>query len=971
MKLYSIKKGFTVNLLNNKKDSFVLKRLPLMALLATSFSYASSPFYPIPAYLSSKAEIVKPNVMLLMDSSGSMTSSVYENGTYRSRMAIAKEAFTALVENNPSLVRWGYSSFHAKNFTPIDDYNVTNVIDQIKYTPQDGPSTPTVSIYYQMIRYFRGLTPTTVSDAMSWGAVYGDWGKRLNNDTTQSPIQYRCQKNFIISLSDGDANGSSMPISELANDPDFATLPRGINDLPSFTGKAFNFDFKTGGTDTEGGLWDDPNYRVQNIVSYTIGFGSGMSSSGKLNLEQAAVAGGGKYYTAGNSRELIAALQDALSNITSMVRAPSPPAYTSEAKSAGAIVVKFSSANWSSELTSYNTNPDGSLTTVGKSVTIPKGGDRNVWFKSASNGTVALKTNSNSDTAATFGVTETEATNTIIPWLQNNTVAVGEKRASLLGDVLNSDLTVTNKGSLFSLSANDGMVHVFKKETVGGGYTETFAYIPSMAKRQDGGTIGKVIPNLTKSNYGKSTNLHRYLADGGSFYRGVADGDKHFVVGTTGRGAAGVYALDMKNIRDNGSGQNSVVFDKTQNDGGYNNLGYTVSTPVVAKVQDGGTGKWVALVANGYFSQQISLGAEGRPALYAINLEGTSKGDVWREISVSESDNSISTKNGLSGLAAIDSNNDGYVDFVYAGDLKGDLYRFDLRRDPLNDHANRSHVVKVFKGRADQPITSAPAVYKRADGKLTIIFGTGSLLEESDNTNKDDQTVYGIIDDLSVTGNLTAATQHPITADDLATQATVDVDDTRMLTTHNLADTDKGWKLNLSSGTGERVVYQPVVYGRTVFLTTQMILSAPKNNQGIELLCAANSSSGYVMSIDAETGGMPKAKNAHFAGANYLAGSKVNGAPSKVGGLNPVNLSQSGTNVDDQILFGLITSERSLIAKDASYTGGTFNAQGVELTSLITGLGGNEDDGDKFLVLGPVPIKHRANVRTLSWREIF
>lgn len=946
---------------NDKSTLRITRSIPLLTFIAANVfmldtAMGASPFYPIPAYLSSKSDTVKPNVMLMVDTSGSMSGS---------RITTAKSAYTDLVKNNPDLVRWGFSTFHVKDFIPIQDNNADTVVNQISKIVASG-NTPTVPMYYQLIRYFEGLAPTTVTGSSSV-TYYGDWAKRTNNSTTAPPFQYRCQKNFIINLSDGDANASSY-LTERVGDSVFGSLSTSYNAFPEFSGKAYTHDFKTGGLDAEGKSWDDPNYPLQNIITYTIGFGTGMSSSGQLNLQQAAAAGGGKYYAAGDSAALVASLKDALANIAAIARSPTAPAYSTngDGKKTDAIAVNYSSSDWSSELFSYGLDADGLIDVANKvKATYTTGTNRNIWYRSASSNNVsALKTASNTDIANTFGVTASVSSTTLVPWLQGNaaeSVANGTRKANPFGDVLNSDISTTNQGQMVVVGANDGMVHVFKKNLSGVGYAEIFTYIPSLAKRQDGGTIAKAIPNITKSNYGKSTNEHEYLVDGGSFYRGVASTDQHIVVGSTGRGGAGVYALDMTHIRTSPTNGNasSVLFDLTNgSNGGYNNLGYTVGTPVIAKLADAGSSKLVALVPNGYFSKKISTGSQGLPALYAVNLESPNQGKVYQELVTYQA--TSADKNGLSSPVVVDTDSDGYADYAYAGDLKGDLYRFDLR----STKTNSSNIVKIFSGSPSKPITSAPTVFKQGN-KLTIIFGTGSLLEASDNVNMAQQSVYGIIDDLEVSKNLTAATQQPVSEAQLLEQDITDVNLIRTTTRHSLNAAHKGWRFNLGSGDGERVIYQPIVWGNTLFLTSQIIVPPEK-----ELLCAAGSGAGYVMVVDAETGGVPKAINAHVTSFDLnlgVIGSKVqDGVPSQIGGLSPTVLNTSGTNVEGQILPGIVPTTNP---KDPTYTGGNYGANKRQQTNLSFSIGGGQFG--QLKTEGAVPTKGLSNVRLLSWREIF
>lgn len=966
---------------NGKVKFSIIKKMPVLTLVTMNllFSHiatANSPFYPIPAYLSSKAETIRPNVMLFLDSSTSMFVGVNENEDLMPqsqlsqarcntlsdcRLTQAQNAAENLVRANRDTVRWGFSTFFPRQFVPIGDDTVTidRVIAQIRATAPDFGGTPTMPIFYQLMRYYQGLNGTTSSNA-SVQYYYGDWRNRV---AAPSPIQYRCQKNFVIIISDGKAN-ADVNTTERSGDPIFGSVTTGNLALPNYTKRAFEADFKTVGTDAEGQSWNDPSYPTQNVITYTIGFSAGAVGAA-ANLETAGIAGGGGYYQAADSARLVASLQDTIANIISAVRPPSPSTYADDGDGqvVGAISLNFKSANWSSDLTAFATNSNGSInTSMTKVVTLSKGAERNIWFRS--NGGVTTKVAVDQVTADAFGVGLADATSTLVPWLRGNAVATGDKRASLFGDVINGNISVTNKGAMFVLGANDGMVHVFKKNAFDG-YDETFVYMPTQAKRANNGSIGKEVPALTRSNYGQIANPHRYLVDGGSFYRGLSGvtlGDREFVVGATGRGAAGVYALDMKQIKTTNGNELSVLFDVTNggtSDPAYRDMGYTVGTPLVAYVKEsGGNKRWVAVAANGYFSKPNSTtagiysNARGKAGLYLINLDSAyTAGSMWQYLETPDP----SDDNGLSSPTAVDTDNDGFVDYVYAGDLKGDLYRFSLKPDETNSNG----IVKVFSGSADKPITSAPAVFTKKDGKRVIVFGTGRLLTESDNSNTDPQTVYGIID---LADDATSTTP-PVTDTQLRAQsiASENAAGERKLSTYDLETTHQGWKLDLAVGRGERVVYQPVIYGNTVYLTTQIIVPPQAG------LCSTGSGDGYIMSLDAETGGQPKARNSHFGdqkAVDYYAGKKVKGYVTNVGGLIIAKPSSMGTNTHGQVVAGMVNHNANV--KSTSMGGGKEECKD---TAPSVSFSDGAEKSEK--VSAPACSRVGSNVRSLSWREIF
>ncbi|WP_434777798.1 pilus assembly protein [Neisseria sp. Ec49-e6-T10] len=963
------------------EQQFFLKRLALLTsviFLSSGHSFGKTdyetPFFPVPGYLASKSEGVKPNVMLFLDNSLSMNwrvevddGDLIYNCKYpdNCRMTIAKDAIADLVSSNPDLVRWGFTTFMPKDFVAVNDNNASNVISTLNAVITEGGGTPTMPIFYQLTRYFQGLKPTTSSNS-TVQSKYGNWGASSypNRYNAVSPIEYRCQKNFIIVVSDGDAN-AALHANERNGDSLFKDLGNTNLSLPEYAERAFSADFKTTGTDKEGGSWQDPNFPLQNIITYTIGFSKGAEGAA-VNLKEAADVGGGVYYPATDSAKLVSSLQDALSSIAAMNRAGSPPAYTSDdTQTPGEpISVKYNSSNWSAEVFSYGLTADGEIdTTKKKSVSFSTGTDRNIWFKSKGAGqVVSLQTTNTNDVASTFGVANPEATN-LIKWLQGTTVS-GKRTPVMMGDVINSNISVTQTpNKLFSVGSNGGTIHVFKRDA--SGYKETFVYMPSLTLRQkDKATIGQVIPKLMEESYGKGNNEHRYLVDGGSFYRGMTGGsagtDFHLVVGSTGRGGAGIYALDMAQIAQTGGNADSILYDftngaNTSASGGnadLANLGYTVGTPVIAKVNDGGAEKWITIIASGYYSTKInqtnSGDATGTPTLYLLNMK---TGQKWQNMNAKDG-------KGLSSPTVVDIDNDGFADYVYAGDLKGDLYRFDLSKA-----GSGSGVTRVFKGDSDKPITSAPAIFHK-DGQLMVVFGTGSLLTEDDNTDKQQQSFYGIIDDLSI-----ADLDIQDKEDDLVTQEfKEDSSGNRTLSSKSIGD-KKGWKIDLSSGTGERVVYQPMVSGHTVYFTTQIV-----NPPASDKLCDVASGGGYLMSVDAQTGGHPKADNSHFAATagskDYFAGLKTSGTPSAVSSKLSVRLNQNGVNGYGQLIAGRMDKTRSL-DKDPWYATGQ---QGSDKEGMYDGQSSIivETENGPLVIQTELP-KYKSTgglSRRLSWRVV-
>ncbi|HGO8305985.1 TPA: PilC family type IV pilus tip adhesin, partial [Neisseria meningitidis] len=308
-----------------------------------------------------------------------------------------------------------------------------------------------------------------------------------------------------------------------------------------------------------------------------------------------------------------------------------------------------------------------------------------------------------------------------------------------LGDIVNSPIVAV--GGYLATSANDGMVHIFKK---GNGvdernYSLKLSYIPGTMPRQyfdndtsalKDSTLAKELRAFAEKGYVGD----RYGVDGGFVLRQVEwkGQNRVFMFGAMGLGGRGAYALDLTKA-ENGDPTAVSLFDvKNDKNKGNNSaeLGYTVGTPQIGKTHDG---KYAAFLASGYATKTIDS-TDNKTALYVYDLE--SSGTLIKKIDVPGG------KGGLSSPTLVDKDLDGTVDIAYAGDRGGSMYRFDLK-----DWSVRT----IFSG--NKPITSAPAISQLKD-KRVVIFGTGSDLSEEDVLNTDEQYIYGIFDDDTAASNV-------------------------------------------------------------------------------------------------------------------------------------------------------------------------------------------------------------------------
>ncbi|MBJ7757433.1 pilus assembly/adherence protein PilC, partial [Neisseria meningitidis] len=351
-----------------------------------------------------------------------------------------------------------------------------------------------------------------------------------------------------------------------------------------------------------------------------------------------------------------------------------------------------------------------------------------------------------------------------------------------LGDIVNSPIVAV--GGYLATSANDGMVHIFKK---GNGvdernYSLKLSYIPGTMPRKDIENKESTLAKELRAFAEKSYVGDRYGVDGGFVLRQYKD--RVFMFGAMGFGGRGAYALDL--TKADGSDPTAVsLFDVKHDNNGKNSnnsvqLGYTVGTPQIGKTHND---KYAAFLASGYATKKID-DPTNKTALYVYDLENN--GTLIRKIEVKDG------KGGLSSPTLVDKDLDGTVDIAYAGDRGGNMYRFDLSSQSPDQWTVRP----IFEG--TKPITSAPAISQLKD-KRVVIFGTGSDLSEEDVDNTDEQYIYGIFDDDTAT---TGSVNFSGSGGGLLEQVLEQKDKTLFLTDYKRSDGsgNKGWVVKLKDG---------------------------------------------------------------------------------------------------------------------------------------------------------------------------
>ncbi|HFA5905180.1 TPA: pilus assembly/adherence protein PilC [Neisseria gonorrhoeae] len=430
-----------------------------------------------------------------------------------------------------------------------------------------------------------------------------------------------------------------------------------------------------------------------------------------------------------------------------------------------------------------------------------------------------------------------------------------------LGDIVNSPIVAV--GEYLATAANDGMVHIFKKN--GGSdersYNLKLSYIPGTMPRKDieskDSTLAKELRTFAEKGYVGD----RYGVDGGFVLRQVElRGQKHvFMFGAMGLGGRGAYALDLSKINGNYPAAAPLFDVKNGDNNGKNRknrveLGYTVGTPQIGKIRNG---KYAAFLASGYAAKKID-DPTNTTALYVYDLNDT-LGTPIAKIDVPGG------KGGLSSPTLVDKDLDGTVDIAYAGDRGGNMYRFDLS----DSDSSKWSVSTIFEG--GKPITSAPAVSRLAD-KRVVIFGTGSDLSEEDVVGTDQQYIYGIFDDDKGTVKVTVQNG---TGGGLLEQTLTKESNTLFLSNNKASggSNGEGWVVKL--GEGERVTVKPTVVLRTAFVTIRKYTGNDKCGAQTAIL-GINTADGGALTPRSARPIVPEANTAvaQYSGHKKTAGGK-------------------------------------------------------------------------------------------------
>ena len=432
-----------------------------------------------------------------------------------------------------------------------------------------------------------------------------------------------------------------------------------------------------------------------------------------------------------------------------------------------------------------------------------------------------------------------------------------------------------NRDPIVAVGANDGMLHIF--DATSG--EPVLSYIPS--------SVHSRLNTLTDVNYS-----HKYFVDGSpnqadAFFNGAW----HTVlVGGLGNGGQGIYALDITDPSNfsEANAEDIVLWEFTDADTDGEDLGVTYSVPAVVRMANG---QWAAIFGNGYNNTvaDSNPSATGNAVLYIVDI---ADGSIIKKLDTgvgSADDPSASGRpNGLSTPAIVDTNGDSIADTIYVGDLFGNLWKIDISSSNDNqwDFAIKSgstpqplFVAENTSGDR-QSITSRPNV-SRLDNevnKTQVYFGSGKYIEDSDKSNTETQSFYGIEDH----DDNTTIVRGDLLVQYISTELTSGGYDYRITTDYTKSDTHDGWVLDLTSS-GERVVTDPILRNRRIIFSTLIPDSDPCNFGGTGWLMELNAQDGARLGytpFDVDGDGIFTAADYLSYGTNSVA---VSGRKSTVG----------------------------------------------------------------------------------------
>ncbi|WP_407909787.1 pilus assembly protein [Lysobacter claricitrinus] len=799
----------------------------------------------------------------------------------RSRMKMAKSGATEAFSTLGSNVRVGFRTiWNRNNFDiPVQDGN-SGLFEDAR-TPV---TTTSRSTWFARVTGADSSNGTPLQGALQKAGDYymqtaasGPYGPEA------STAQFQCRQNFTILTTDGywndtsnfssgtmgeqDSNDGSAIFNPLDNTTSVrytARIPYSAptsNTLGDIAMKYWKNDLRTDLANKVPTATTDPAF-WQHMVTFGISIGnkggldqdsvadvirdgspringvnvpwpvagSGKTSENIDDLLHASVNGHGEFIAATNSSMFADALSDVLGKIQERLASGSNVATNSTSFQSDTRMyqAKFTSGQWTGDLEAYDVTAAGgiaanaawktaarinaSLTdgdtsndfTARTVLTWDVSGNRSASFPTTAQA-AALARGTGTD-AVTGAVNAAYIKGSRANEISNNGSL--RNRTNLLGDIVDSSPFYLKDNETIFVGANDGMLHAINALTG----DVRYSYVPA-------GIDFSKLATFSDPNY-----EHAYFVDGPVAVSAQSAVGGNYLVGTLGRGGKGVFALDVGNTT-----SPTVLWDKTA--AIDNDMGYVLGVPLVVKANNGSA---VAIVSNGIDS------TNGSATLYVYDI---SSGTLLKKFVVDTG------SNGLSAPRGADTDGDGDIDYVYAGDLKGKLWKFDLSGATVASWNVAFSGQPMFQTASNQPITGGLAIAREpGTRRIFITFGTGRMISQGDLTTTYTQALYAIIDDGTI------VQRSDLTQRTIAATGQVSGKSVRAFEMYStLPAASKGWYLNLGTPTpGERVISGPRIKGRAAFYSSVIPASGGSS-------CDPGGT-GYVNVLDLFTGTSPQSE---------------------------------------------------------------------------------------------------------------
>ncbi len=984
---------------------------------------------------------------------------------YRRRSFVAKAAIGKVITGNPEN-RYGLNFINNTDF-PFDGGNT-------RFVEVPTGTTAFISHNANLLTGLFSLNWPANGTPLRRGLErVGQYFDHNSLSKPNDPIEYQCQQNFSVLLTDGYWNGGD-PNNSIGDEDGDGYNEVSVADVAKYY---YDRDLSSKSNNVPTNIFDLASY--QHLVTYTVAFGvkgslidsnnDGWPDNGSNNFSEnddwgdftnsgspekindlwhAAFNSKGAFVAASTPIEVSKALTKAIGSVGDRLGTGASVAFNTTSLKSGSNIFlaqfRKQGNKWAGELLSYSLDPitgDISATVNWNAATELNSLSTPVTSRKIITYDKSLVVNSNTGNGIPFLWTNlTTSQKNDLRVEPNGTLSSDDAKAQarlnflrgdrsneitnqgtysfrdrlgLLGDVVHSDpafvkepnkswpasspfpsvsgasyidyvINKTSRSGVIYVGANDGMLHAFSESTG----AELLAYIPSYLFSSASSSQG--LHFLTDPDY-----LHRYYVDlpvtvsdvyidkGDGVNEDSLDGDKDWhtvLIGGSRAGGRGIFALDITDPSSfsEANAANLVLWEFTNSDDP--DLGLTFSKPTIAMMNNG---RWAAIFGNGYNNT-----GDGKAKLFIVFLDGGVDG-VWTDGSVDSSGNatpvdyieldtgvgtivgsdcldSSSDCNGLSTPHAVDLDGNYTIDRVYAGDIQGNLWAFDVSATTSittnwkSAYVDGSGVAKpLFIASSLQPIMDKPITIKHPEigdssspsnsPNLMVFFGTGQYLTSSDVSTVPTipQSFYGVWD--HGVQELTPSDLVEQTFDSSTTFLDVndvDVTDKVRVLSNNTVDYaggDDGWKINfnISGVNGERVIVDPDLHAGLVFFNTWIPDTTPCNSGG----------GGFLMSVEQVNGGAPDTNDPAF---DFNGDGTIDSNDLVKDASDP---SQKFAPVGEKFNLGLPAS--SSIISDNQYTPGS-NSNSQIHKRLVRGGGGGGPQG-------PGGINYTGRI---SWKEL-